>query len=85
MKDKQKKSDWRCGWIISKGLKSIGDLISKDFLTTRAKDELEKIKKIKQNFNRGNLIYKISNKKKSKTYGFQKFNGTSFVQKIFYN
>lgn len=66
-------------------LKSIGDLISKDFLTTRAKDELEKIKKIQQNFNRGNSIYKISNKKKSKTYGFQRFNRTSFVQKIFYN
>ena len=43
----------------------------KSFSTAEAKHELEKIKKINQEINRDYLIYK--NKKKSKTYNFQKF------------
>ena len=39
----------------------------------RSKDELEKIKKIKQEIDRDYLIYKTGIMKKSKTYDFQKF------------
>ena len=35
--------------------------------------KLNKINKIEQKFNRDDLIYKTENKKKEKTYDFQKF------------
>ena len=39
-------------------LKSMGDFFSKASLTAEARHELEKIKKIKQEINRDDLIYK---------------------------
>ena len=51
-------------------LKSIGDLFSKKILTAEAKDELEKYIKDRT---RDDLISRTGNKKKSKSYVFQKF------------
>ena len=51
-------------------LKSIGDLFSKKNLTAEAKDELEKYIKDRT---RDDLISRTGNKKKSKSYVFQKF------------
>ena len=53
--------------------KPVSYLFSKDALVTEAKDELTKIKEIEQEVNRNDLIYEINNKKKNKTYDFQKF------------
>ena len=38
-----------------------------------AKDELWKVKKIEQEINKDDLIYKAGNKKENKTYDFPKF------------
>ena len=48
----------------------------KKSLAAKAKDKLEKkwkIKTIKWEINKDNIIYKTGNKKKNKTYEFQKF------------
>ena len=66
-------------------LKSINDLFSKDFLTTEAKDEFEKIKKIERETNRDDLIYKTGNKRKSKTCDFQKFKTMRSFGREIYN
>ena len=43
-------------------------MFSKGFLTTEAKDHFEKTKKIEQEINKDDLVYKAGNKKKNKTY-----------------
>ena len=48
-------------------------MFSKKFITGEAIYELNKIVEIEQNINRDNLIYKLGDKKKDKTYDFQKF------------
>ena len=45
--------------------KSSSGLFSKDFLTVKAGDKLNKTKKIEQEINRDHLIYKTGNKKKT--------------------
>ena len=45
--------------------KSSSGLFSKDFLTVKARDKLNKTKKIEQEINRDHLIYKTGNKKKT--------------------
>ena len=48
-------------------------MFSKKCITGEAIYELNKIVEIEQNINRDNLIYKLGDKKKDKTYDFQKF------------
>ena len=55
------------------GQKSIASLFSKDFLNEEVTYELNEIVEMENRLNRDNLIYKTGNKKKSKTYDFQKF------------
>ena len=47
-------------------------MFSKDFLNEEATHELNKIVEMENKLNRNDLIYKTSNKKKDKTYDFQK-------------
>ena len=69
--------------------KSSSGLFSKDFLTVKARDKLNKTKKREQEINRDHLIYKTGNKKKTgkkkktyKTYNFQKLKTIrSFVKR----
>ena len=48
-------------------------LFSKDFLNEEATYELNKIVEMENKLNRNYLTYKTGNKKKDKTYDFQKF------------
>ena len=53
-------------------------MLSKDFLSEKAIYELKKIKEIKQELDEDDSIYKTSDKKKDKTYDFQKFTTIRF-------
>ena len=65
-------------------LKQIRDLFLKDLLTLKTEDESKKIKKMEWEIDRDDLIHKTSNKKKSKTYNFQKSKKIrSFERKIY--
>ena len=58
----------------------------KDFLNEEAPCELNKIVDRENKLNRDNLIYKAGNKKKDKTYDFQKFKTIrSFGREIYKN
>ena len=70
---------------IDQQLKSFSDLFSNDFSTTAARDEIEKIKKIEQQTNRDDLIYKTGNEKNSKAYDFQKFKQIRSFGREMYN
>ena len=56
----------------------------KDFLTEEAY-ELNKIKEIKQEINRQELVYKTDNKKKHNTYDFQKFQIIRYFEREIYS
>ena len=48
-------------------------MFPKDFRNVEATDELNKIVEMEKKLNRDDLIYKTGNKKKDKTFDFQKF------------
>ena len=63
--------------------KPIASLFAKSFLSTKAIYEFDKIKKTEQKIKRNYLIHKTGNKKRDKTYDFQKFKKIrSFGRKI---
>ena len=53
--------------------KSIAFLFSKDFPNEETTHELSKIVETENKIDRNDLIYETGNKKKDKTYDFQKF------------
>ena len=53
--------------------KSIASLFSKNVLNEEPTYEFNKIVEMENKLNRDDLIFKTSNKKKDKTYGFQNF------------
>ena len=65
--------------------KSIASLFSKDFLNEEATFELNKIVEMKNKLNRDDLIHKTGNKKKDKTYVFQKFKTIRSFEREIYN
>ena len=72
--------------VLHTDQKSIASLFSKDFLNAGATCELNKSVKMKNKQNRDDLIYKTGNKKKNKSYYFQKFKTIrSFGKKIYEN
>ena len=72
--------------VLHTDQKSIASLFSKDFLNEGATYELNKSVKMKNKQNRDNLIYKTGNKKKNKSYDFQKCKTIrSFGRKIYKN
>ena len=61
-------------------------MFSKDFLNYKATYELNKIVELENKLHRDDLSYKTANKKKDKTYNFQKFKTvTSFGREIYNN
>ena len=61
-------------------------MFSKDLLSEEAIYELYKIKKTEEKINRNDLIYKSSNKKKNKIFGFRKLKAIkSFGREIYSN
>ena len=70
--------------LLDPDQKSIAGLFSKDFLSEEAVYELSKNKELEQKSSRDYLIYKPGNKKKDKTYDFQRFKTiTSFEREIY--
>ena len=57
-----KENDWN--YNTDKELKSFGSLFQKDVLTIETREWVEKTKKMEQEINRDDLIYKTGNKKK---------------------
>ena len=51
---------------------SVEDLFPENLSNNKAKDGIYKIKRIEREIIRDNLLFKISNKKRNKTYDFQK-------------
>ena len=60
-------------------------MFSKDFLYEEATYELNKIVEIENKIDGKELIYKTGNKKKDKTYDFQKFKTIRFFWREIYN
>ena len=60
-------------------------MFSKDFLYEEATYELNKIVEIENKIDGKELIYKTGNKKKDKTYDFQKFKSIRFFWREIYN
>ena len=59
---------------------------SKDFLNVKATYELNKVVEIKNKLHSDDLIYRTDNRKKDKTYDFQKFKiRRSFGREIYIN
>ena len=61
-------------------------MFSKDFLNVKATYELNKVVEIKNKLHSDDLIYRTDNRKKDKTYDFQKFKTRrSFGREIYIN
>ena len=66
--------------------KSIASLFSNNFLNEESTYELTRIVEMENKLDRNDLIYKTGNKKKDKTYDFQKFKTIrSFGREIYNN
>ena len=77
---KTNKSTWSQSQkeLLNTDQKSIASLFPKDYINGEASYDLSKIIEMENKLNRDNLIYKTGNKKKDKTYDFQKFKTTFF-------
>ena len=70
---------------IDQPLKSFSDFFSKDFLTTKFRNKVEKVIMVEYKINRHYSFYEIDNKKKSKAYDCRKFKTIKPFEKEIYN
>ena len=84
---KTNKSTWSQSQkeLLNTDQKSIASLFPKDYINGEASYDLSKIIEMENKLNRDNLIYKTGNKKKDKTYDFQKFKTIRFFWREIYN
>ena len=61
--------------------KPITSLFPKDFLYEEPKYKLNKIAEMENKHHRNDLIYEIGNKKKEKTYDFQRFRTIKYFER----
>ena len=76
-KEKTNKNYWRSRRKTNKGT----FLFSKDFLYEEPKYKLNKIVEMENKYHRNDLIYEIGNKKREKTYDFEKLRTIKYFER----
>ena len=71
--------------LLDKDKKSITFLFSEDLLNEEVTYKLNKVVEIENTLNKDDLSYKTGNKKKDKTYDFQKFKTITSLGREIYN